>query len=50
VELPRLAPLPRTEHTVELEDSAGRRMTIKVSGASLAELLPLAQAFWRPTA
>ncbi len=49
-----LAPLTsssirRAEHTIELEDAAGRRMTVKVSGGSLTELLPLAQAFWRPS-
>jgi hypothetical protein len=50
VELPSLVSPRRAEHTVELEDGAGRRMTMKVCGASLAELLPLAQAFWRPPA
>jgi hypothetical protein len=39
----------RVEHTVELEDATGRRMTMKVSGGAVAELLPLAQACWRPT-
>jgi hypothetical protein len=48
VELPPLAPLRRAEQTLELEDGAGRRMTIKVCGGNLAEALPLAQAFWRP--
>lgn len=48
VELPTLAAPRRAEHTIELEDAAGRRMTVKVCGGSLTELLPLAQAFWRP--
>ena len=38
----------RAEPTVELEDGAGRRMTIKAGGGNLAELLPWAEAFWRP--
>jgi hypothetical protein len=46
VELPAMNPVRRSEHTVELEDGAGRKMTIKASGGNLAELLPLAQAFW----
>jgi hypothetical protein len=46
VELPVINPVRRSEHTVELEDGAGRKMTIKASGGNLAELLPLAQAFW----
>jgi hypothetical protein len=46
---PGLTPARRVEHTVELEDATGRRMTMKVSGGGVAELLPLAQAFWRPT-
>jgi hypothetical protein len=49
VELPPLGAPRRAEHTIELEDAAGRKMTVKVSGGSLAELLPLAQAFWRPS-
>jgi len=48
VELPVLAPARRCEHTVELEDAGGRRMSIKLSGGSLAELAPLIQAFWKP--
>ena len=48
VELPALAPARRTEHTVELEDVGGRRMTVKLSGGSLAELAALIQAFWKP--
>jgi hypothetical protein len=49
VELPPLVSPPRrAEHTIELEDAAGRKMTVKVCGGSLTELLPLAQAFWRP--
>ena len=48
VELPALAPARRCEHTVELEDVGGRRMTIKLSGGSLAELAALIQAFWKP--
>lgn len=50
VELPGLAPPRRAEQTVELEDGTGRKMTVKVCGGDLAELIPLAQAFWRPTA
>lgn len=50
VELPAAMHVSRrVEHTVELEDATGRRMTMKVSGGAVAELLPLAQAFWRPT-
>ncbi len=49
VELPSLTSPRRAEHTIELEDAAGRKMTVKVCGGSLAELLPLAQAFWRPS-
>jgi len=45
-----LAPLAlggrRAEHTVELEDGAGRRLTVKVAGGNLAEVLPLLRAFW----
>ncbi len=47
VELPAPPSPRRAEHSVELEDGAGRRMTVKVCGGNLAELLPLAQAFWR---
>lgn len=47
VELPSLS-VRRAEHLVELEDGAGRKLSIKVLGGSLAEVLPLAQAFWRP--
>ena len=48
VELPPLvAATRRAEHTVELEDGSGRRLTVKVSGGSLAEILPLVQSFWR---
>ena len=49
VELPPLASPRRAEHTLELEDAAGRKMTVKVCGGSLTELLPLAQALWRPS-
>ncbi len=45
VELPALTPSRRVEHTVELEDATGRRMTLKVSGGQLAEQIPLAEAF-----
>jgi len=48
VELAPLSPARRSEHTVELEDAAGRRMTIRVCGGDLAELVSLAQAFWKP--
>lgn len=47
VELPTL-PSRRTEHVVELEDGTGRKLTVKVVGGPLGEVLPLAQAFWRP--
>ena len=47
VELPAL-PSRRTEHVVELEDGTGRKLTVKVVGGPLGEVLPLAQAFWRP--
>lgn len=45
-----LASLPtgRAEHVVELEDAAGRRLSVRVPAGHLAEVLPLAQAFWRP--
>ncbi len=47
VELPALTGR-RPEHLVELEDGTGRKLTVKVSGGSLTDLVPLAQAFWRP--
>ncbi len=47
VELPVVPSPRRVEHTVELEDGMGRRMTLRVHGGPLAELLPLAEAFWR---
>ena len=47
VELPTLTGR-RPEHLVELEDGTGRKLTVKVSGGSLTDLVPLAQAFWRP--
>jgi len=49
VELPALVAPRRVEHTIELEDGAGRKLTVKVSGGNLSEVLPLAQAFWRPS-
>jgi hypothetical protein len=49
VELPALVAPRRVEHTIELEDGAGRKLTVKVSGGNLTEVLPLAQAFWRPS-
>lgn len=50
VELPALVTPRRVEHTtIELEDGAGRKLTVKVSGGDLSEVLPLAQAFWRPS-
>jgi hypothetical protein len=48
VELPALSSR-RAEHVVELEDSTGRKLTVKVVGGQLGEVLPLAQAFWRPS-
>ena len=50
VEVPLLAPPRRVEHTVELEDAMGRRMRLRFTGGQLAELLPLAEAFWRTKA
>ena len=47
VELPALT-ARRPEHLVELEDGTGRRLSVKVAAGHLAEVLPLAQAFWRP--
>ena len=47
VELPAL-PGRRPEHLVELEDGTGRKLSVKVAAGHLAEVLPLAQAFWRP--
>jgi hypothetical protein len=38
----------RAEHLVELEDGSGRKLSLKVAAGYLAEVLPLAQAFWRP--
>lgn len=49
VELPALVAPRRVDHTIELEDGAGRRLTVRVCGGNLAEVLPLAQAFWRPS-
>ena len=45
-----LASLPtrRAEHQMELEDGTGRKLSLKVAAGHLAEVLPLAQAFWRP--
>ena len=48
VELAALSAPRRCEHTVELEDAGGRRMSVKLSGGSLSELAPLIQAFWKP--
>lgn len=47
IELPSL-PTRRAEHVVELEDGAGRKLSLKVPAGHLAEVLALAQAFWRP--
>lgn len=47
IELPPL-PARRPEHLVELEDGTGRKLSLKVAVGHLAEVLPLAQAFWRP--
>ena len=41
-------PARRAEHVVELEDGSGRKLSLKVAAGYLAEVLPLAQAFWRP--
>jgi len=49
IELPSLSPR-RAEHLVELEDGTGRKLSLKVAAGHLAEVLPLAQAFWRPEA
>lgn len=48
IELPSLA-TRRAEHVVELEDAAGRKLSLKIPAGHLAEVLPLAQAFWRPS-
>lgn len=47
IELPSL-PMRRAEHLVELEDGTGRKLSLKVAAGHLAEVMPLAQAFWRP--
>jgi hypothetical protein len=47
IELPSL-PARRAEHLVELEDGTGRKLSLKVAAGHLGEVLPLAQAFWRP--
>jgi hypothetical protein len=49
IELPSLS-ARRAEHLVELEDGTGRKLSLKVAAGHLAEVLPLAQAFWRPGA
>jgi hypothetical protein len=49
IELPSL-PTRRAEHLVELEDGTGRKLSLKVAAGHLAEVLPLAHAFWRPGA
>lgn len=49
IELPSL-PARRAEHLVELEDGTGRKLSLKVAAGHLAEVLPLAHAFWRPGA
>ena len=41
-------PTRRAEHVVELEDATGRKLSLKIPAGHLAEVLPLAQAFWRP--
>jgi len=49
IELPSLpVSMRRAEHVVELEDAAGRKLSLKIPAGYLAEVLPLAQAFWRP--
>lgn len=47
IELPAPS-IKRAEHLVELEDGTGRKLSVKVVGGNLAEVIPLAQAFWRP--
>jgi hypothetical protein len=47
IQLPSL-PTRRAEHLVELEDGTGRKLSLKVAAGHLVEVLPLAQAFWRP--
>jgi len=47
IELPGL-PARRAEHVLELEDAAGRKLSLKIPAGHIAEVLPLAQAFWRP--
>jgi hypothetical protein len=48
IELPSLA-TRRAAHVVELEDAAGRKHSLKIPAGHPAEVLPLAQAFWRPS-
>lgn len=47
MELPSL-PVRRVEHVVELEDAAGRKPSLKIPAGHVAEVVALAQAFWRP--
>ena len=48
VELPPLLPAVRgPEPIVELEDGAGRRLTVRGCGGNLAEVVALVQALWR---
>jgi len=47
VELPMPAQTPQNEYLVELEDRLGAKMTLRLAPGSSAEVLALAQAFWR---
>ena len=47
VELPMPAPTRQSECLVELEDRLGAKMTLRLAPGSSAEVLALAQAFWR---
>lgn len=47
VELPMPAPTRQNECLVELEDRLGAKMTLRLAPGSSAEVLALAQAFWR---
>jgi hypothetical protein len=47
VELPMPAPTRQNEYRVELENRLGAKMTLRLAPGSSAEVLALAQAFWR---
>ena len=47
IELPMPAPTRQSECLVELEDRLGAKMRLRLAPGSSAEMLALAQAFWR---